>query len=235
MTATKTKPRRRTKALAKMIQGPPPETDLSHIIGPLRPFAVHVAQLAADPRNPQLHSERNLSAIAKSMRRFGQDQPIIYRRADRVIIKGNGRYMAARAKLGWEWIAAIATDDPLVQAAARGVADNQASRLAGVDGTLMGLVLQTIKEADDDLAAAVGYTEREIDALISSMASDQVLEEPQASKPRRGRRPSRPGDLWLLGDHRLLCGETDPAYCDVIVSRYEHFTGRAAKRETPRG
>lgn len=232
MTTSKTKRRRRTSTAAKIIQGPPPDADLSHIVKPLRPFAVHVASLIMDPRNPQLHDARNLKAIADSLRRFGQDQPLIYRRKDGVIIKGNGRYMAARTKLRWEWIAAIAMDDPVVEAAARGVADNQASRLSDVDDTLMGIVLQTIKESDEELAALVGYTERETDALIASTLPDQLIKQP---KSRRGRRPSKPGDLWLLGDHRLLCGEKDPAYCDVIVARYERFTGRKAKRKRPRG
>ena len=63
-------------------------------------------------------------------------------------------------------------DDPLVEAAGRGVADKQASRLADVDRTLMGIVLKTIKDTDDELVGLVGYTDREVDALISAVASD---------------------------------------------------------------
>ena len=85
MTATETKRRQRTKTAGKVIEGPPAGTDLSHIVKPLRPFAVHVARLSADSQNPQLHEERNLVAITDSMRRFGQDQPLIYLREDGVI------------------------------------------------------------------------------------------------------------------------------------------------------
>ena len=241
MTTTKLKHRRRTSLAAKIIERPP-NSDLMHIIQPLRPFAMHVAALIVDPRNPQLHEDRNLKAIADSMRRFGQDQPLIYRREDGVIIKGNGRYLAARAKLGWEWIAAIAVDDPIIEASARGVADNEASRLSDVDSRMLGMVLQTIKGDDDALAGLVGYTECEVDALISSMASDHFIDEPQPPKPRRGAPPTDAVGLaaelivqWVPID-RLITAIGERYYLEKLKGRRaESLAAQTASALEPPG
>lgn len=209
MSKTRTAPRRPRAAQVGAVD--PPADQTAHIIEPLRPFAIPMGSLRLDERNPQLHDEASITAIARSMRTFGQDQPVIYRQSDGMIIKGNGRYQAAQ-KLNWSWIAAIPVDDPLVRAAARGVADNQASRLAGSDRTLMALVVQAIRAEDEALVGALGFTEKQIDAFLAATGGGgQRPGEDDLPPATKGKPRVKPGDLWLMERHRLVCGDATVA------------------------
>lgn len=214
--AATTKKTRRRRLASPVI---PAGTDLSHIIEPLRGHAVHVSALKPDPQNPQIHDEANLEAIATSMRTYGQDQPIIYRREDGVIIKGNGRYLAAKVKLGWEYLAAVPVDDAKVKAAARGIADNQSNRLAKSDDTLMAILVETIKSEDDTLVPSLGFGDRAIENFLAGLSGGaETRDEDDVPKPK-GRVKTHLGDLWLLDQHRVLCGDcTDPAVIDSLMN-----------------
>ena len=105
-----------------------------------------------------------------------------------------------------------------IEAAACGVADNQATRLSDVDPTRLGMVLQTIKGDDDELLGLIGYTEREVDALISSMASDLIT----ALGERYHQAPS-----FLQG---VQSADPEHAYTAVTVPDYlEKLKGRRAE------
>lgn len=98
----------------------------------LKPEVVLVDSLVPDPNNARLHPERNLMAIRESLRRYGQKIPIVVRRCNRVVIKGNGTLESAKLE-GWKHIAVTWDDSSDIDAAGYGLADNKTAELAQWD------------------------------------------------------------------------------------------------------
>jgi hypothetical protein len=185
---------------------PKPEqaADLSHIAEPLRRLAVPCAVLRFDPDNARSHPEANIDAIVKSLAQFGQDQPLVVQKQGMIVRKGNGRLRAA-LRLGWQWIAAFVVDEDDVRAAARAIADNRTAELATWDEEKLAHLLQSIRQAGDIDLAVTGFSQADIDQLLPLDIPEDVVPEPP-DEPR-----TQPGDLWVLGDHRLLCGDAGKA------------------------
>jgi len=118
--------------------------------------------LIIDPSNLRQHNERNLEAIKGSLARFGQQRPIVVG-ADNVVIAGNGTLIAARA-LGWVEIDVARSRLSGSEAVAYAIADNRTAELAEWD---FGSLAATIQKLEDDLLAATGFSERDIDELIA--------------------------------------------------------------------
>jgi DNA modification methylase len=152
-----------------------------------------------------VHDERNLAAIAASLSRFGQRLPIVVQRQGMIVRAGNGR-MAAAKSLGWTHLACVVVDEASVDATAYAIADNRTSDLAAWDDETLASLLQSLP---DDARLAAGYKEDELKALLDGLTSPEVVEdEPPAPLPEA---VSRTGDLWVLGSHRLLCGDSTKA------------------------
>jgi DNA modification methylase len=161
--------------------------------------------LTCDPANVRKHDQRNLDAIKGSLQRFGQQHPIIVDAAG-VIRAGNGRYMAMRA-LGWSECDIVRSDLKGSEATAFAIADNRTAELATWDDDALAQQLAALQIEDEALALATGYDAKEIEALAldaSELVEDDVPEPP--ADPI-----TQPGDLWLLGNHRLLCGDSTKA------------------------
>jgi DNA modification methylase len=158
--------------------------------------------LTCDPANVRKHDQRNLDAIKGSLQRFGQQHPIIVDAAG-VIRAGNGRYMAMRA-LGWSECDIVRSDLTGSEATAFAIADNRTAELATWDDDALAQQLAALQIEDEELALATGYDEKEIAALAldSVEVQEDEIPEPPADPI------TKPGDLWLLGDHRLLCGDS---------------------------
>lgn len=164
-----------------------------------------IADFTADPENARVHDERNLKAIARSLEAFGQQKPIVVDR-DGIIVAGNGT-VAAASSLGWTEIAVVRTGLDRDEARAYAIADNRTAELATWDEERLAL---TLGELDVDLAGAVGFSEEELGAMLEPFGlEDEVQEEPTPEPPTDP--ITKPGDLWLLGDHRLLCGDSTKA------------------------
>jgi site-specific DNA-methyltransferase (adenine-specific) len=165
---------------------------------------VKVDTLVFDPANARKHGEKNLSAIKSSLQRFGQQKPIVVD-ANGVVRAGNGTLAAAKA-LGWKEIAIVRSPLSGSEATAYAIADNRTSELAEWDDDVLSQTLAALQIEDEELALASGFDAKEIDALL---APDEVTED-EAPEP-----PVDPitkhGDLWLLGEHRLLCGDSTKA------------------------
>ena len=144
-----------------------PRRDLSHISQPLRRYAVATHELSANPANVRYHPEINLHQIGSSLRRFGQQSPLIVD-ADGVVQKGNGTLAAAR-QLGWTHIAAIRTDLTGVELAAYGIADNRVGETSEWDEEGLARLLQAIQAEDGDAAAATGFSDEEIAELVGGL------------------------------------------------------------------
>lgn len=161
---------------------------------------VPLATLIEDPANVRQHPEPNLEAIKASLTRFGQQKPIVVG-SDSVVIAGNGTLLAARA-LGWDKLNVIHSQLSGAEAKAYAVADNQTALLAEWDEAGLASLLGSL----DDLEGT-GFDQGDLDELLASLNPKQGLTDPDDVPEPPEEAVTKLGDLWLLGDHRLLCGD----------------------------
>jgi ParB/Sulfiredoxin domain len=164
-----------------------------------------VDRLRPYERNPRTHSEAQVGQIAASMVEFGWTNPVLVDEQGGVLA-GHGRLLAAR-KLGLDEVPVIRFEH-LSEAQKRAylIADNQLALQAGWSEELLAAELAWLRDESFDLDL-IGFDATEIERLLAiadgeaeSDAEDEVPEPPEEPV-------SRPGDLWLLGNHRLLCGD----------------------------
>ena len=180
------------------------KTSLQGVVRGLEVERVEVASLVKDPANVRRHSEKNLEAIKGSLARFGQQKPIVVG-ADGVVIAGNGTLAAAQS-LGWSMIDIVRSPLTGSEATAYAIADNRTAELAEWDEGALAQQLAALSIEDEELAAATGFDQRDIE----KMGGGVEIEEDEVPEPPAD--PiTKPGDLWLLGDHRLLCGDSTKA------------------------
>ena len=165
---------------------------------------VEVSTLLNDPANVRKHNERNLDSIKASLARFGQQKPIVVGR-DGVVIAGNGTLAAARS-LGWSMIDIVRSHLTGAEATAYAIADNRTAELAEWDEESLAQQLAALQIEDEELLAATGFDEKELEAMSgpAEVEEDEVPEPPVDPI-------TKPGDLWVLGEHRLLCGDSTKA------------------------
>ena len=162
---------------------------------------VKIDTLTFDPANVRKHDEKNLAAIKASLNRFGQQKPIVVD-ASGVVRAGNGTLAAAKA-LGWNEIRIVRSSLAGSEATAYAIADNRSSELAEWDDDALAQTLAALQIEDEDLAVATGFDMKEIEALT---APDEVTEDEVPEAPVDP--ITKTGDLWILGEHRLLCGDS---------------------------
>ncbi len=178
-------------------------------------------QLKPYPRNARTHSKKQIRQIAESVRQFGFTNPIIID-SEGMILAGHGRAQAARL-LGLSSIPCVRIDHMSPeQKRAYILADNKLAQNAGWDEEILAKELEFLLESEIDLEIGViGFETHEIDRLIDGLAveeagdpADDVLPE----LPEKNATVSREGDLWILGDHRLLCADaTDEASFERLM------------------
>jgi len=133
---------------------------------------VKCSDLSEDPANARLHSDRNLESIKASLRRFGQQKPIVVD-VNGVVRAGNGTLAAARS-LGWSEVDCVVTELEGAEATAYAIADNRTAELADWDKDVLATQLEALAEEDTDLLAATGHEDSELTAmLIELMAKDK--------------------------------------------------------------
>lgn len=133
--------------------------------------SVELDSISQDPANVRRHGERNLSAIVASLRKFGQQKPIVVSK-DGIILAGNGTYEAAK-RLGWDKIEIVRSKLTGSEATAYAIADNRTSELAEWDDVALAETLRALQSEDFEIEAA-GYTDDEIGELIESLANDAL-------------------------------------------------------------
>jgi len=128
---------------------------------------VHLDQLTEDPRNARRHPERNLKAIAGSLKRFGQAEPLVVQESTGKVIGGNGR-LAVMRKLGWSEADVVRLDVDDKTATALGLALNRAAETAEWDEEGLAKLLREVGE----LSVDCGWDEKELDKLIGDAEID---------------------------------------------------------------
>ena len=166
-----------------------------------------VGDLIPYARNARTHSEAQVALIAGSIREYGFTNPVLVD-GESGIIAGHGRVMAA-CKLGMATVPVIelAHLSP-AQKRAYILADNKLAEQAGWDKELLALELGDLRDLAVDLTS-LGFDAGELDALLNAGEADPREDEvpPVPAVP-----VSRLGDLWVMGNHRLICGDaTDGA------------------------
>jgi DNA modification methylase len=178
---------------------------------------VPVDSLIPYARNARTHSEEQIAQIAASIREFGWTNPILTD-GDKGVIAGHGRLAAAR-KLEL-------TEVPVIelghlspeQKKAYILADNRIALNSGWDEELLKLELQELQGVDFDLDL-LGFGDDEIERLLNGDQVGGGLTEDDAIPEAPVDPVSRTGDLWILGNHRLLCGDS------TVLSDVERLMG----------
>jgi len=196
-----------------------PKTDLSHIAEAIRHLAVPIESLHPDPANARAHGEQNIAAITASLRRFGQRLPLVVQRDGMIVRAGNGRLAAARA-MGWTHIAAVIVDEGNADASAFALADNRTSELAEWDDARLA---ELLKGLPTEIRCDIGFSDADMKELLASLQSGEVVED-EAPEPLPAPVSVR-GDLWLMGEHRLLCGDSTDAADVALVMNGERASG----------
>ena len=165
-------------------------------------------ELAPAPRNARTHSKKQIRQIAASIERFGFTNPVLLDGEDRVLA-GHARIEAAKLLKIDEVPTIRLADMSEAERRAYVIADNRLAELAGWDRALLALEFQYIAELDLDFdLTVVGFETAEIDIMIEEAGEHAGEEEEEVVGPDRSLPAvSKPGDLWCLGKHRLLCGD----------------------------
>ncbi len=165
-----------------------------------------VERLLPYAANARTHPDDQVAQIAGSIAEFGFNVPCLVDERG-VLVAGHGRLLAAR-KLGITEVPVIRLDH-LTDAQARAfrIADNQIAVNAGWDDATLSAELARLKEDGVDLEL-LGFPESELDRLLDGLGGESGASGDEDEVPEPPVEPvTRPGDLWLLGDHRLLCGD----------------------------
>ncbi|MGN5858051.1 site-specific DNA-methyltransferase [Pseudomonas aeruginosa] len=168
------------------------------------------AKLVPYARNARTHSDDQVAQIAASIAEFGFTNPILAG-SDGVIVAGHGR-LAAAQKLGLDVVPVVVLDHlSPTQRRALVIADNRIAENAGWDDAMLRIEIAALQDDDFDLS----LTGFDADALAELMAGDESDGQGQTDDDAMPEMPetpvSRPGDVWLLGGHRLLCGDSTVA------------------------
>src|SRR5438477_10960940 len=166
-----------------------------------------VEKLIPYARNARTHSPAQVDQIAASIKEWGWTNPVLVGE-DNTLIAGHGRVLAARKLRISEVPVMVALGWTEAQKRAYAIADNKLTLNGGWDEELLGLELGELEVLGFDLAR-IGFSEDERAALASQ--GNPGLTDPD-DVPEVPKNPiSIPGDVWLLGSHRLLCGDSTVA------------------------
>jgi len=173
-----------------------------------------VADIKPYEQNPRLN-DGAIDAVAASLKQFGFRQPIVVDTGG-VIVCGHTRWKAAQ-KLGLEKAPVhVARDLTAEQIRAYRIADNKTAEFAEWDMDLLAIELDALRQVDVDLAA-LGFDQDELAKILAGDLKDG-LTDPDSIPAPPDEAITRPGDLWVLGDHRLLCGDSAlPADVDRLM------------------
>jgi DNA modification methylase len=173
--------------------------------------------LKPDPRNPRVHSDKQVRQIAQSIESFGFNVPLLIDDEQKVIA-GHGRLIAAR-RLGWETVPAIRLSHLTEsQRMAFLIADNRLTENSSWDERMLGEQLKILSELELDFdLEAIGFEVPEIDLFIDGLSAVPDADPDDRLPEISGPAVTVVGDLWQLGKHRVLCGNS------LVIANYERL------------
>ena len=157
-------------------------------------------------RNSRTHSDEQIAQVAASIKEFGWTNPILVD-AEGTVIAGHARLMAAR-KLGMDQVPVIVLAHlTLAQRRALVIADNKLAMNAGWDEETLREQISSLDLDGFDLAV-VGFSDEELVVLLASNEPEAAADGEEEALPEPPAQPvTMPGDVWLIGSHRLICGD----------------------------
>jgi DNA modification methylase len=183
-----------------------------------------VSALVANPHNPRAHLKHQIRQIAASFREFGFNSPILID-SNNTIIAGHARLEAAKLA-GMDQVPTILlenlTED---QIRAYVIADNRLAENSGWDKDILAIELQYLTTITDSFDVSItGFQVPEIDSILQEACAIQN-EDDVVDINETAQAVTQPGDLWLLGKHRVLCGNSldVAAHKTLMVNRRAHM------------
>jgi DNA modification methylase len=166
-------------------------------------------------KNPRINDDA-VDAVARSIKEFGFRQPIVID-ADDVIICGHTRYKAA-LRLGLERVPVhVATDLTQEQIKAYRIADNKTAELAEWNLELLPIEIAELQACNYDLGL-LGFDEEELAKLLDPGVQEGLTDPDEIPAPPDAA-TTQPGDIWILGNHRLMCGDScNPQHLDQLLA-----------------
>jgi DNA modification methylase len=170
-----------------------------------------IDELRPDPANPRRISDQELETLTRSIREFGLIDPIIARREDKMVIGGHQRLLAAR-KLGYKTVPVVLVDLTADQAHLLNIALNRIS--GSFDQELLARLLGELKQVPEIDLSLSGFGDEELKKLLKSLDAREKRERlenfdyEETLKAAQNTPVAKRGDIWLLGDHRLMCGDS---------------------------
>lgn len=171
---------------------------------------VPIGEVKPNPKNPNQHPEEQIKLLAKIITKQGWRAPVTVSTLSGMVVRGHGRLMAAKYA-GLKFVPVdLQHYDSMDAELADLLADNKIAELAEIDNKLLADVF-----ADIDLDAIgvdiTGYTEDEYKSIVSALT--EATQEPELKDPDAEVAPpkvvtTKPGDIWQIGRHRLVCGDS---------------------------
>lgn len=182
---------------------------------------VDVAALVPNPKNPNTHPDNQIQLLGRIIRETGWRAPITVSKRSGFIVKGHGRLAAALLEGFKEVPVDYQHYDSEAQEYADLVADNRIAELAEIDQKMLADIFADIDTGEIPLELT-GYTEDEVEDIVTALseALHKDLDDPDdvPDVPEPEQVITQRGDLWILGRHRLLCGDsTNRADVDTLM------------------
>lgn len=167
---------------------------------------VKLEEIHEDPANARLHPDENLADIRASLKEFGQVEPLVIQKAGGKVIGGNGRLKVMR-ELGWKECDVAVVDFDNMKSTALGIALNRAGERAEWDKETLDKLLAEIGDVGEELEQSFADLEKECGIMEEPGEADA---EPQIDRAAELQKKwgTETGQLWLIGEHQLLCGDS---------------------------
>lgn len=182
----------------------------------IQSLATPITQLKPHPQNVR---QGDVGAISLSLEQHGQYRPIVVQQSTGFILAGNHTYKAAKA-LKWKDIAATYVDVDDEQALRILLIDNRANDLASYDDSALVEMLKALMDTELKLDGT-GFDPSNLDQLLKDleMETGNPIEGDPDAVPDDAPSKTVPGDVWLLGSHRLMCGDsTSPTAIEQLMA-----------------
>ena len=215
---------------------------------------VAIEKLIPNPKNPNTHPDAQIQALGRIIRQTGWRAPITVSKRSGFIVKGHGRLAAAKLEGLTEVPVDYQNYTNEAEEYADLVADNRIAELAEIDNKLLADIFADIDTGEIPMELT-GYTDKEVESLVTGLAEalHNDLTEPDEipEAPEGDGMITQKGDLWILGRHRVVCGNstdedamrllldgkhpeillTDPPYCSGVREVRRKYRNKTVRRQ----